>query len=190
MIDIYKITCLETCRSYVGSTNCFITRKSLHKTHLSKNKHASKSLQKDFDEFGFESLEFNILERCRDEERNNVENFWMALFGQHNVCFAGESPAISYKRRYGRWMNEGCKESEETIRKRSIAATGKTHSKETLEKLRLAHLGKKLTEEHKSKLSKYGKENPNKSVFKKGCIAPNKGRHKITDENGKTRYIR
>ncbi len=54
----------------------------------------------------------------------------------------------------GHRVNIGRKQSQETIRKRSLANTGKHPSPETLERLRISHLGFRPTEETRRKLSK------------------------------------
>lgn len=113
--------------------------------------------------------------------------------------------------------NKGKKRTEEQKHKISIALKGKNKGKkrtdEVKQKLSESHMGHKhteeqkrkigisnsirhkdipLSEEHKKALSKAGKgmrKSP-KSEFKKGIPAPNKGRKRIIDENGKIRYVK
>lgn len=52
---------------------------------------------------------------------------------------------------------------------------GFKHTEESKKKMSEARKGKKLSEETKNKISKNHKDNPNKTVFKKGMISWNKG---------------
>ena len=59
---IYRILNVKNSRVYIGSTVCFINRKSQHIKDLIEKKHHNFRLQKDFNKQGIDSFVFEILE--------------------------------------------------------------------------------------------------------------------------------
>jgi len=59
---IYRIVNVKNSRVYIGSTVCFINRKSQHIKDLIEKKHHNFRLQKDFNKQGIDSFVFEILE--------------------------------------------------------------------------------------------------------------------------------
>ena len=58
---VYSITCIATGRSYVGSSVNIKRRYREHKLDLRRNKHPSKLMQEDYDQYGWEGFECKIL---------------------------------------------------------------------------------------------------------------------------------
>ena len=58
---IYRITNTETGVVYIGCSTQLPTRWNQHKRHLKKNKHDNKLLQKAYNKYGLEELEFEVI---------------------------------------------------------------------------------------------------------------------------------
>jgi len=58
---IYQITNTKTGVVYIGCSTQIPRRWRDHKGHLKKNKHINKSLQKDYNKYGLEELEFEVI---------------------------------------------------------------------------------------------------------------------------------
>lgn len=66
MQGIYRISCSQDPRSYIGSSNNIERRWKDHKRQLDAGTHKNKKLQLDWDAYGDESFTFNILEETDD----------------------------------------------------------------------------------------------------------------------------
>jgi group I intron endonuclease len=74
---IYKIANIKNGKFYIGSTNDFERRKREHIELLYKNKHHSKLLQNDWNEFGADSFHFEIVENVPDKQRKIYEQRYL-----------------------------------------------------------------------------------------------------------------
>lgn len=80
-IVIYRITNIESGKSYIGSTKNFLSRKRNHLILLRKGKHSNHSLQEDFEKIGREKFLFEILEFVKNrDDLFSRESFWMSKF--------------------------------------------------------------------------------------------------------------
>ncbi len=184
---IYRIICLETGVSYVGSTNNFYLRAYGHQCRLRGDRHGNVHLQRVWNKYGEGNFTFEILERIKNytgEFLAKREWYWVRKLGGleslFNMAIPGESPTL------GRQLSEEtkCKISraltgrklkpyhikaiteantgrivtEEHRRKLSLALKGRTISQTAREKLRQAHLGKKPTVKTRKKMSKFQSE--------------------------------
>lgn len=59
---VYKITCQQNGRFYIGSSLKCRQRWSEHKSDLRKNRHGSVRLQKSYDKYGIDDFVFEVLE--------------------------------------------------------------------------------------------------------------------------------
>ena len=66
MQGIYKISCLQDSRVYIGSSNNIKRRWSEHTKALSSRNHRNYNLQEDWDAYGDESFVFEVLEETED----------------------------------------------------------------------------------------------------------------------------
>ena len=66
--SVYKITCLENNRTYIGSSTAPKGRQSTHWSSLSLGTHNNKALQEDYDKYGKDAFEFSIIENCEEHE--------------------------------------------------------------------------------------------------------------------------
>ena len=58
---IYGIKCIPTGKEYVGQSSMYLIRWQIHRTRLRKGNHINLSLQSDYDEYGLDAFEFNII---------------------------------------------------------------------------------------------------------------------------------
>ena len=58
---IYGIKCIPTGKEYVGQSSMYPIRWQIHRTRLRKGNHINLSLQSDYDEYGLDAFEFNII---------------------------------------------------------------------------------------------------------------------------------
>lgn len=167
---IYTIFNTITNDMYIGSAINIKARWKNHRTLLSRNKHHSIILQRAYNKYGCDALDYSIIEYIdNDSSLIDREQVWLDFFRpKYNILKVAGSPS-------------GFKMSNETRRKMSLSRTGKKRAKfteehrknislakigkklkltpEGREKLLATHtgkaycLGRKLTEEHKRKLS-------------------------------------
>ena len=149
---------------YIGSSENIKRRFGQHISCLKKGVNHNSPLQAYYNEFGKDSLTFEVLEYVEDvSQLLDREQFWIDSFDfdlLFNRCPNSKS-ALGAKRSKEARENmsashrgkQGRPHTEETKRKLSIKHKGKTHSIETNEKLRNINLGKTHSEEYKLKLS-------------------------------------
>jgi hypothetical protein len=77
MKGIYVIENTKTKQCYVGQSTNIRKRWNDHIRHLEKGKHHSQKLQKAYNEYGFESFSFSILEVCERDTLNQKESEWI-----------------------------------------------------------------------------------------------------------------
>ena len=79
---IYQIKSIKTGRVYIGSAINIKTRWNRHKRDLQKNVHHSIILQRHYNKYGIEDLEFSILEECSIEQLIEREQYYF----DRNLC--------------------------------------------------------------------------------------------------------
>lgn len=75
---IYTITCVVTGDRYLGSSEDIPRRWSTHRSQLKRRVHHSALLQGLFDQFGFEALEFQVIERIPPGRLLEAERGYLA----------------------------------------------------------------------------------------------------------------
>jgi group I intron endonuclease len=65
MPGVYKIVCVPTKRSYIGSTKLLKTRSKDHLRQLREHRHDNSALQKDWDIYGETRFKFSVIERVK-----------------------------------------------------------------------------------------------------------------------------
>jgi len=75
---IYKITCLNNDKFYIGSSININRRLKVHQTLLNKNKHPNKRLQNCWNEYGKQSFRFEIIETINNiKQLQTREKWWL-----------------------------------------------------------------------------------------------------------------
>lgn len=80
MRGIYKITNKITNKSYIGESLDIIRRWEEHKEELKNNRHHSYKLQKEYNEYGLESFEFNIIAVLDDSILKNRDKYILLIY--------------------------------------------------------------------------------------------------------------
>lgn len=167
---IYKIKSISTNRVYIGSAVNITRRWNRHKRDLSKNKHHSIFLQRHYNKYGIEDLEFSIIKYCNKKSLLVEEQFYLdTLSCEFNICkIAGSCYEL--------------KRSEEFKKKISILTSGKNNptyglerTKEWRDKISKANKGQKAWNKGlKNIYSKETLEKMSKPKIKKTCEYCNK----------------
>lgn len=158
--SVYCILNIYTNKRYVGSTTNFSDRKGCHLYDLRHERHSSKLLQSEYNEYGEGSLKFFKLEEVETfqlDELISREQFWIDFYNpEYNVnMIAGY--------RFPKHTNE----SKEKIRNRMLGRKQSQEEKDkrasAIRKFWKTHPAKIIPQairEHLSKIN-IGKKNPN-----------------------------
>jgi len=92
---IYKITCLPTCREYIGVTRCFAERKYNHFRSLKRGNHRNDFLQRAYNKYGKDNFIFEVIERVEGyEDCLKREIYWIEKLNTYgngfNLTVGGE----------------------------------------------------------------------------------------------------
>ena len=167
---VYAILNNKNKSIYIGGSSNVHKRMIIHKKQLKYKKHENRFLQKDWNEFGFNSFEAIVLEKCEKDKLIEREQYYIdayKLIGYvYNIAMlAGRTLGIKRTEETRKKISEaltgresslkGIPRSEETKQKISIANTGYKHTEESNEKNRQAHLGTTQTEYAKQRIAEF-----------------------------------
>ena len=163
---IYMIRCKINNKIYIGRSKNIKDRWKQHKKELRNNKHCNKNIQKDWNKYGQDNFEFNIIVECEEDKLNELERKYI---NEYKSCGFG------YNMTFGKDENGAEIHTEETRKKIGEANKGKTRSEETKKKKRETKMGYNHTEETKKKMSENhsdfsGSKNPQANMVI--CIYP------------------
>lgn len=137
---IYKITCTQTRKFYIGSAVYVKSRWALHRMKLRKNIHDNKHLQRAFNKHGEQSFIFEIIESCPKDILIEREQHYIDTL----------KPKFNIARIAGNTL--GCKHTEEVkqflrnkFKGRTPSNKGVPHKESTKELLRQAWIRRKAT---------------------------------------------
>lgn len=147
------IRCKPNGKVYVGQSTNIKRRFNEHKSKLRRNIHNNELLQNDWNIYGEDNFEFEILQECIKEQLDELE---IENIDKFNSFENGYNETIG--------GNKGTTMSEESCRKMSTIRKGKRcgeensfygkrHSEVSKKKMSESHKGRKLSEETKKKLT-------------------------------------
>lgn len=127
-VCVYVIVNIVNGRVYIGGTHYFPGRKATHKSHLKHNQHGNPILQADYNKYGIEAFEFEILEKCpprelRFREMQYLKKYQNTGFDCYNVQESYNCIKL-YHEDHG-WVEEQCS-LYEFIEKYNLAPSDKT----------------------------------------------------------------
>ena len=79
MIGIYKITCVNNNKVYIGSSSNIPQRWFSHKSRLKQGKH-NKNLLSSYNKYGIDSFMFEVLEECDVLDLIKREIYWADFY--------------------------------------------------------------------------------------------------------------
>jgi group I intron endonuclease len=171
---IYKLTCINNGKIYVGKSVCIKTRLAQHKRC---GKNAGKLLKNAILKYGWNSFKVEILEVFEnfDKLKNNKhlldrEAYYIELNNSNNIEHGYNLCAYStdltgipltdeHKRNIGN-SNRGKVLSNHHKERLLHSRLGKPRSDDTKEKIRLSSIGRKFSEESKEKMRRARLANP------------------------------
>lgn len=190
-MTVYKITNIINSKIYVGITTKELRfRISTYKSMCKNKKDNKHRIVMAMKKYGFDNFIFDILCICDTKEELKIKEI------EYIKHFSSCDPQIGYNVSLGGYLP-----SEETLRKISYSLKGKYLSKEHKEKISKGLMGHSVSDKVKSHARKQGKKiagwnkgtvgvmKSNKTSFKKGAAAPNKGRKRIINSEGKIKYV-
>ena len=136
-VGIYTITCIQTNKSYIGSSYRLQRRWYEHKHELNNNAHKNIHLQRAWNKYGKASFVFKVQEYIEDKanllsiEQEYLDKWWVSGKLYNTSKKAGIGPDCT-----------GIKRSLETKKRMSEAHKGITNSPETRAKLSKLQSGK------------------------------------------------
>jgi len=164
-VGIYKIENVVNGNSYIGQSINLYMREHQHFSNLKNNRRANPYFQNAYNKYGKENFVFIPLLYCEDFELTRYEQGLVDRINpKYNICRecvdSNKGIKLSEEHRkktslalMGNTRRKGIKQTEEQIRKRVLANTGKKRTEEQNRNNSLANTGRKLSEEHKRKLA-------------------------------------
>lgn len=87
MTGIYKITCKVNNKVYIGQSVAIKRRWKEHLRLLKKNCHHNFKLQSDYNIYGQDNFNFQILELCQKKELDKKEQLYIKIFDSYNCGY-------------------------------------------------------------------------------------------------------
>lgn len=179
---IYQIVCNTNNKVYIGSSVNPLERFRKHKEALKRGKHHSIYLQKMFNKYGIDSLEFSILEHCEPEYLLDVEQDYINYI-DHSVLI--NIAKIDITRPF-----LGKKLSDDLKAEMSKNMKGELNRCYGLKGDQHPAYGHKHTKETRKKLSDRQKLNPTGSGGLKGDQHPSAKSYRVVDPDGNEQIIK
>ena len=188
---VYKIVNKLNNKVYIGSSINILERWIAHKYKLKLGEHNNQYLQRTYNKYGIDNLQFSIIERCAEDNLTIREQYWIDYYGGlgSSILYNMKEPEGDHKvlPEVAEKIKQkllGKSPSKETIQKILKSREGYKHSEETTRKIGEGNKGKKRTQETKQKLSE------SKKGKMKGCENPFFGKHHSEETKQKLkRYI-
>lgn len=175
---VYKIVNKLNNKIYIGSSVNILERWLAHKYALKLGQHGNQYLQRTYNKYGLDNLDFNIVEKCSIENLTQREQYWIDYYG-------GLGSSILYNMKEPEGSHKILPEVSEKIKQKLLGRTipdkvvqkilksreGYKHSEETKRKISEGNKGKIITMETRQKISE-----ARKGTFK-GTQNPFFGKH-------------
>ncbi|OQA13819.1 MAG: NUMOD3 motif (2 copies) [bacterium ADurb.Bin363] len=144
---IFAIRNLVTGKIYIGQASDWRKVRSSYFSSLREGSFTNKDLQADFNCFGEELFEIEVVEYCSvdvlGERKRHYVDFYVSI-NQELYNWDNQKMSLFLK---------GHVTTEETRRKIGNANKGNHHTEETRRKISKIHKGSKLSKEHRDKIS-------------------------------------
>lgn len=87
MVGIYKITNLKNGKVYIGQSVSVEARLNSHRRELRKNNHVNVWLQDDYNIYGEDSFNFELIYGCRSVYLNQAEKYYIEKYNSTDRDF-------------------------------------------------------------------------------------------------------
>lgn len=146
---IYRIVNKENGRHYIGSSKNLHKRKICHFSYLRRRKHHCYKLQLDYNLFGPDVFEFEVLEYT--ENLMEREQYYLDTLLKEDSYNLLKEAYAAYGENHPMWGRKHTPEARAKIKAARAKQTIK-HSKETREKISRSNKGRKLSPESIEKM--------------------------------------
>ncbi|SRR5258707_5561490 len=162
---IYKITCLENGKIYIGSSLNMRQRCFDHSSRLNRNKHDNTHLQSAWNKYGKGAFIIEVVELVMPWSILDREQYWLDTLQSYDHKIGFNRGLIANAPQSGRPLTEdhkmkislanmgkkapnaGCSPTQETRRRMSVSSRGKILSAETRHKISIGGKGRKVSPE-------------------------------------------
>ena len=84
---VYKITCLQNNRSYIGQSNGVLGRIGSHVRHLERGIHSNKELQEDYNLYEASEFVFEFLEQTDDYDHREAHYITLVVMENEDLAY-------------------------------------------------------------------------------------------------------
>jgi group I intron endonuclease len=148
---IYKLTCIDTGKIYVGKTVNFRDRFSYHKNCGNKS-YGKCHFQNAIRKYGWDSFSVEILEIFTDFTKSKDNTYLLERESYYIELLNSTDPTKGYNICKHSNDRTGVPHTEEAKEKMRQAAINREYSEKEKERLRTINIGRTLTNEHKEKI--------------------------------------
>ena len=193
---IYKITCIENGRYYIGQAINLLSRWSVHKYTLKNNCHFNKHIQRCYDKYGLESLKFEVIQECSIEQATQIEQDLLDIHIENELCMnqnpnantsycLGKELTKEVKDKISQSLLKNYKNNPELRQRISDSQKGKKmpeRNEQWKQKQSLSQKGKEVTEATRNRLYNQVKKSDYKFISPDGIIYEGNNITKFTRE--------
>lgn len=84
---VYKIKCIKNGMIYIGCTEAYSHRIKQHLSELTKNRHYNKTLQSDFNKYGWRFFKASILDVTTKKGKSIIERYYIYKHGEQGKIY-------------------------------------------------------------------------------------------------------
>lgn len=186
---IYKITCRETGKIYVGGSVNMRSRFCVHKSDLKRGKHGNPHMKKMYEKYGVENFIFSVIEICEKGKIKEREQFWIDKLQSYKMengfnyhRFSTHKKSIIHKYKDPKEIKKVSEKSKEKwkdlqFREKTINALKKGHEKQ-IKKLGCLGFNTKESKEKMIKACSTKEYREKRSKIRKAELATEEGKRR------------
>lgn len=169
---IYKCTCSENGKVYIGQSKDVLLRRCSHISDLRANTHHNSYLQSAYNKYGEESFEWEAVEYCDPEALDDREKYWISYYNSFedgfNLTDGGSNNRVYKRTAWHKQHLSECAKRRWTAERRASQSA-------------------KMSGENNPMFGKTGESNPAYGRCLCGELSPSYGKHHSEESNEKNR---